>query len=843
MTDISNSIAIGNSSQTSSSSSAAAISSIQNKDVHHHPPHHVVVGGIGGIGGIGGSGGGGHQDAKDMVHAIASLVHFCTDINIGTAAKSGYFMKAMICNLQYIHQQQLYERIFGDSSSEGGYVNWTTAENLHKRSMSKRKCNPIGGVAVWNNLFVFMAADLAKFREQPTSSKQLHRPFYHVYDACVREFESTALKLEFVVVVRIFFMINLIGIQAVHAIPVILGGNNNNNNNNHNNNHNNSLPGNHAQQQQLQHRIMMHAQNLTIQILGERFTPEQYADTMAWLIKTRIVAVHEDALQREVDFHKESERDQKDIMKVKVMEFCKTLRPSLIQIAKTRTTLKYGKAASSASFSSSSIFHGHHHENSSHENSINGNSNNNNNSFASQNMGQNSFEGFYTFHGFSSAMRFPPSFSPHMQKRAYWLASQVAFQWQQYVPDFLPKDLAVGLLKYGSIATPEEQILYEAIISTSITGAPFHALKEFQRECLLSFPNIERVALTMNDIFRLYVASYQPKHLWKSIWKMIRPILSIQIIKDVEKYTSSHPMDHASTVSVLLYGSSNPPPGATLRGVRVSSSSSFSLFSSLSDPTTTSSSSSVLPKTLSVAKRGKSAAASAGSNNNNGSGGGSGSGGGVCVGGGGGDIGTEEKEEEVKEEEEVGSEKEEEEEEEEEFMQNIVDIAGSRKSAAALAASRVQARQDRKRPQRFEVGSFLFSSSPIPTQTPTLSDQNQSGGAGGQSGAGGGQSGGGEGENAQKEDKEENEEKNNAAQKSIPGMLLIMGDKARAEHVAPSLSPLPLPSPLPPPLPPPAGDDASSDGNDASSNGNEEDGNEEDIDGNAEEEEEYIEDD
>lgn len=154
--------------------------------------------------------------------------------------------------------------------------------------------------------------------------------------------------------------------------------------------------------------------------------------------------MQEDGLQREVDFHKEKELEQKDMMKLKVIEFSKTLRPSLIQIAKTRTGLKYGKLVSTpkpdTTIKDEVV------------------------------LGQNSFEGFYTFHGFSTSMRFPPSFSPHMQKRAYWLASQTAFAWQPYVPDFLPKDLAGGLLQYGSIATPEEQIVYEAIASTSITG-------------------------------------------------------------------------------------------------------------------------------------------------------------------------------------------------------------------------------------------------------------------------------------------------------------------------------------------------------------------------------------
>jgi hypothetical protein len=102
------------------------------------------------------------------------------------------------------------------------------------------------------------------------------------------------------------------------------------------------------------------------------------------------------------------------------------------------------------------------------------------------------------------------------------------------------------------------------LLSTNIIGAPFHSLKIFQAHCLASFPALDRAVLTMNDTFRLYVACYQHKHMWKHVWKMIRPMLSVQIIKDVEKFTSTYTIDHESVVSVLLYGTSTPPPGSSM---------------------------------------------------------------------------------------------------------------------------------------------------------------------------------------------------------------------------------------------------------------------------------------
>jgi hypothetical protein len=48
---------------------------------------------------------------------------------------------------------------------------------------------------------------------------------------------------------------------------------------------------------------------------------------------------------------------------------------------------------------------------------------------------------------------------------------------------------------------------------------------------------------------------------------MVKPLLSVEIIKDVEKFTSTVTMDHESVVSVMLYGTVTPPVGGSLKGL------------------------------------------------------------------------------------------------------------------------------------------------------------------------------------------------------------------------------------------------------------------------------------
>jgi hypothetical protein len=73
------------------------------------------------------------------------------------------------------------------------------------------------------------------------------------------------------------------------------------------------------------------------------------------------------------------------------------------------------------------------------------------------------------------------------------------------------------LIRYGDIKTPDPKILYEVLNNTSFVGAPFVKLQEFRNSCLVSLPIAERMSITMNEVFRLYVASYQYKEIWKEV--------------------------------------------------------------------------------------------------------------------------------------------------------------------------------------------------------------------------------------------------------------------------------------------------------------------------------------
>lgn len=469
-----------------------------------------------------------NQNIQDNAHAIACLVKFCTDVNIGTIENSKYLLKSIVCNMQYIHKQDLYSKLFGADS----YVNWELSETMIKRSMSKRKVNSIGGIGSWYYLMFYLQGKLDIFQQlsmQSPSSKNTYRPFYLIVEACNFEFKGTGVQIDFSIMVRLFFTIHLIGIQPVHAISTLL----------------NPIVSKHMMQVSASY-----AQNMALRILEEKFTPQQYIDTVYWLVHHGVVVENFSVLQREVEYHFEKEKKNADMMKMKNIQVLKSSRPSLIDIAKNRKakkfvgvlSLKTEMGATSTSSSAANVA-------------------------AALSNNNTTLDGYFTLDGFKEFMKFPSNFSPLMQQRAYWLASQCCFDWKMYVKDFLPKDLCNPLIEYGSIGAPDENVIYDILNATNLVGAPFHALKLFQVSCLVSFPALERAGLTMNETLRLYIAAYQQKNIWKAVWKSVKPLLSIQIIKDVEKFTSVHEMDHESVVSIILYGTAIPPPGASLKGI------------------------------------------------------------------------------------------------------------------------------------------------------------------------------------------------------------------------------------------------------------------------------------
>jgi hypothetical protein len=158
----------------------------------------------------------------------------------------------------------------------------------------------------------------------------------------------------------------------------------------------------------------------------------------------------------------------------------------------------------------------------------------------------------YDFDGWSQGIGFPNVFSLHMRRKLYFLMAQI------HVPEPLEhvsnitRDMYVcNALKEASVKSPECDVLYKVIISLKLTEEPFKELHDFRCECLGAFPVTQLNAMMLNDLLHLYVCAYQHTLVWKEIWKQLVPLLSHQVIRDVETFVQKRPFNYNAILGIM----------------------------------------------------------------------------------------------------------------------------------------------------------------------------------------------------------------------------------------------------------------------------------------------------
>jgi len=158
----------------------------------------------------------------------------------------------------------------------------------------------------------------------------------------------------------------------------------------------------------------------------------------------------------------------------------------------------------------------------------------------------------YTFISWGQAIRFPNVFSLHTKYKLYFLMSQI------HVPNPLDhihtitRDGYVNTaLKTAFVQKPEHDILHKVITSMKLIEEPFKELQDFRCECMNAFPVTQLNALRLNDVLHLYVCAYQNINVWKDIWKQLIPLLSHQVIRDVENFVQKRTFNHEAVLGIL----------------------------------------------------------------------------------------------------------------------------------------------------------------------------------------------------------------------------------------------------------------------------------------------------
>ena len=159
-----------------------------------------------------------------------------------------------------------------------------------------------------------------------------------------------------------------------------------------------------------------------------------------------------------------------------------------------------------------------------------------------------------TFHSWCQCIRFPSVFSLHTKHKLYFLMSQInphVPQPHSHVHTITRDGFVCAALSTALVQKPEHDILHKVIVSMRLIEEPFKELQDFRCECMGAFPATQLNSMKLNDLLHMYVCAYQNPLAWKDIWKQLVPLLSHQVIRDVETFTHRRKFNFDSVLKNL----------------------------------------------------------------------------------------------------------------------------------------------------------------------------------------------------------------------------------------------------------------------------------------------------
>lgn len=124
------------------------------------------------------------------------------------------------------------------------------------------------------------------------------------------------------------------------------------------------------------------------------------------------------------------------------------------------------------------------------------------------------------------------------------------FDYQKHLEELVPKDVARALAD-NPVTIPDANSVYMAIDSLAMNIRPFDEINQFRTRCFISFASHQKRNLSLSQVLKLYIAAYQFQPIWKQLWTAIYPVISPQIIRDVETFVASTPFAVKPFVEIL----------------------------------------------------------------------------------------------------------------------------------------------------------------------------------------------------------------------------------------------------------------------------------------------------
>jgi hypothetical protein len=155
-----------------------------------------------------------------------------------------------------------------------------------------------------------------------------------------------------------------------------------------------------------------------------------------------------------------------------------------------------------------------------------------------------------TFDGWCTRVRFPNTVSLRLKKRLYLCMSMSHVNHRSLIPSYIQKGMADDVLKQV-ISMPDETVLADTISRMNIQMAPFAELLDFQKEVFRAIPQKAVSEISILTAMHLYLCAYQRPEIWRKCWTYIYPLLSTQVVKDVEDFVAKRKFNEAKFLLLL----------------------------------------------------------------------------------------------------------------------------------------------------------------------------------------------------------------------------------------------------------------------------------------------------
>jgi hypothetical protein len=156
-----------------------------------------------------------------------------------------------------------------------------------------------------------------------------------------------------------------------------------------------------------------------------------------------------------------------------------------------------------------------------------------------------------SFAAWSLRVRFSNSTNRRLRMASYFLMAQSTFDPAAYIHQTLAVDTAQLVVK-NLIAAPELEIINLVIDGIGFHTEPFPQLVAFKNQCFKGFAYRVVSRMSWPQYMQLYCAAYQAADIWRDCWVAVIGTISYQIIKDVELFVHTTPINHACLVQCII---------------------------------------------------------------------------------------------------------------------------------------------------------------------------------------------------------------------------------------------------------------------------------------------------